>query len=191
MTHSERIKIAQELHDGIAQDLVALSYALDLLLAAPDTPGNTRIEIRNILFKVSTIIDSVRAEIFNLRAADLTSLEQSLQALLGEMHSSIELKISEKDCALSDQVQHELLAISRELLRNTVKHSGASVIEICISQSENGLEYTYRDNGKGMNTSNSEGFGIRGIQERCSAINGALTMSSTPMGINYSITLPS
>ena len=106
MTHYERIKIAQELHDGIAQDLVALSYALDLLLAAPDTPGNTRIEIRNILFKVSTIIDSVRAEIFNLRAADLTSLEQSLQALLGEMHSSIELKISEKDCALSDQVQH-------------------------------------------------------------------------------------
>jgi signal transduction histidine kinase len=191
LTHSERIKIAQELHDGIAQDLVALSYALDLLLAAPDTPGNTRIEIRNILFKVSTIIDSVRSEIFNLRAADLTSLEQSLQALLGEMHSSIELKISEKDCALSDQVQHELLAISRELLRNTVKHSGASVIEIHIEKSETGVNYTYSDDGSGMNPSTTFGLGLHGIQERSSSIGGELVMTNTPAGITYSIAIPS
>ena len=191
MTQRERIKIAQELHDGIAQDLVGLSYSLDLLLAAPETPSLTRIELRTILFKVSTLIESVRAEIFNLRAQELLSFEQSLRALLLELKSTVELKITRQDCVIAAHTEEELLAISRELLRNSLKHSGASVIEICISQSENGLQYFYRDNGKGMNTSNSEGFGIRGIQERCSAINGALTMSSTPMGINYSITLPS
>jgi signal transduction histidine kinase len=191
VTQRERIKIAQELHDGIAQDLVGLSYSLDLLLAAPETPSLTRIELRTILFKVSTLIESVRAEIFNLRAQELLSFEQSLRALLLELKSTVELKIARQDCVIAAHTEEELLAISRELLRNSLKHSGASVIEICISQSENGLEYTYRDNGKGMNTSKSEGFGIRGIQERCSAINGALIMSSTPMGINYSITLPS
>jgi signal transduction histidine kinase len=191
LTHSERIKIAQELHDGIAQDLVALSYALDLMLAAPDTPSNTRIEIRNILFKVSTLISSVRADIFNLRAPELSSLEQSLQALLLEMHSTIDLNISEKDCALSVHVQDELLAISRELLRNTVKHSGASVIEIHVEKSENGVRYTYSDNGGGMSSSTTFGLGLQGIQERCSSIGGELVMANTPSGITFSIAIAS
>ena len=191
MTQRERIKIAQELHDGIAQDLVGLSYSLDLLLAAPDTSSVTRIELRTILFKVSTLIESVRAEIFNLRAQELISFEQSLRALLLELKSSVELKIMREDCVLSTHTEEELLAISRELLRNSIKHSGASVIEISIAQSENGNLYTYRDNGKGMSKTKPVGFGIRGVQERCSSINGTLIMSSTTLGTNFSITLPS
>jgi signal transduction histidine kinase len=191
VTQRERIKIAQELHDGIAQDLVGLSYSLDLLLGAPDTPSATRIELRTILFKVSTLIESVRAEIFNLRAQELISFERSLRSLLLELNSSIELKIMREDCVLPAHTEEELLAISRELLRNSVKHSGASVIEISISKSENDIQYTYRDNGKGMNNTKSVGFGIRGIQERCSSIDGTLTMSSTSRGIDYFIAIPS
>lgn len=191
MTQRERIKIAQELHDGIAQDLVGLSYSLDLLLGAPDTPSATRIELRTILFKVSTLIESVRAEIFNLRAQELISFEHSLRSLLLELNSSIELKIMREGCVLPGHTEEELLAISRELLRNSVKHSGASVIEISISKSENDIQYTYRDNGKGMNNTKSVGFGIRGIQERCSSIDGTLTMSSTSRGIYYFIAIPS
>lgn len=191
MTQRERIKIAQELHDGIAQDLVGLSYSLDLLLGAPDTPSATRIELRTILFKLSTLIESVRAEIFNLRAQELISFEHSLRSLLLELNSSIELKIMREDCVLPAHTEEELLAISRELLRNSVKHSGASVIEISISKSENDIQYTYRDNGKGMNNTKSVGFGIRGIQERCSSIDGTLTMSSTSRGIDYFIAIPS
>lgn len=191
MTQRERIKIAQELHDGIAQDLVGLSYSLDLLLAAPDTPSVTRIELRTILFKVSTLIESVRSEIFNLRAQELISFEYSLRSLLLELKSDVELKIVRDDHVLSSQTEEELLAISRELLRNSIKHSGASVIEISISKSENDIQYTYRDNGKGMNNTKSVGFGIRGIQERCSSIDGTLTMSSTSQGIDYFIAIPS
>jgi signal transduction histidine kinase len=191
VTQRERIKIAQELHDGIAQDLVGLSYSLDLLLGAPDTPSATRIELRTILFKVSTLIESVRAEIFNLRAQELISFEHSLRSLLLELNSSIELKIMREGCVLPGHTEEELLAISRELLRNSVKHSGASVIEISISKSENDIQYTYRDNGKGMNNTKSVGFGIRGIQERCSSIDGTLTMSSTSRGIYYFIAIPS
>ena len=191
MTQRERIKIAQELHDGIAQDLVGLSYSLDLLLAAPDTPSVTRIELRTILFKVSTLIESVRSEIFNLRAQELISFEYSLRSLLLELKSDVELKIVRDDCVLSSQIEEELLAISRELLRNSIKHSGASVIEISIEKSDTGINYTYRDNGKGMNENQRKGFGILGIQERCASIDGTLTMSSTSLGIDYFIAIPS
>ena len=191
MTQRERIKIAQELHDGIAQDLVGLSYSLDLLLAAPDTPSVTRIELRTILFKVSTLIESVRSEIFNLRAQELISFEYSLRSLLLELKSDVELKIVRDDCVLSSHIEEELLAISRELLRNSIKHSGASVIEIFIEKSDTGMNYTYRDNGKGMNENQRKGFGILGIQERCASIDGTLTMSSTSLGIDYFIAIPS
>ena len=191
MTQRERIKIAQELHDGIAQDLVGLSYSLDLLLAAPDTPSVTRIELRTILFKVSTLIESVRSEIFNLRAQELISFEYSLRSLLLELKSDVELKIVRDDHVLSSQTEEELLAISRELLRNSIKHSGASVIEISIEKSDTGMNYTYRDNGKGMNENQRKGFGILGIQERCASIDGTLTMSSTSLGIDYHIAIPS
>jgi len=191
VTQRERIKIAQELHDGIAQDLVGLSYSLDLLLAAPDTPSVTRIELRTILFKVSTLIESVRSEIFNLRAQELISFEYSLRSLLLELKSDVELKIVRDDHVLSSQTEEELLAISRELLRNSIKHSGASVIEISIEKSDTGMHYTYRDNGKGMNENQRKGFGILGIQERCASIDGTLTMSSTSLGIDYFIAIPS
>lgn len=191
MTQRERIKIAQELHDGIAQDLIGLSYSLDLLLADPDTPSATRIKLRTILFKVSTLIESVRAEIFNLRAQELISFEHSLRSLLLEMNSTIELQIERDDSVISAHVEEELLAISRELLRNSLKHSGASVIEISMGKSENGMNYRYHDNGKGMSKSKSVSFGLRGIQERCSSINGTLTLSSTTLGTNFEISIPS
>ena len=82
MTQTERVKIAQELHDGIAQDLVALSYSLDLLLAEADTPAGTRVELRNLIFSVSAMIAKVREEIFNLRSANFATLESSLRTLL-------------------------------------------------------------------------------------------------------------
>ena len=50
-------------------------------------------------------------------------------------------------------------------------------------------EVTY--NGKGMNENQRKGFGILGIQERCASIDGTLTMSSTSLGIDYHISIPS
>ncbi len=191
MTLSERVKIAQELHDGIAQDLVALSYSLDLLLAESDTPAQTRIELRKMVFSVATMIEKVRTEIFNLRTGSPATLENSLRALLAESNSSAELRINQDDSDFSEEVRKELLAISRELLRNALKHSGASVIEISIEKSENGRTYTFKDNGSGIENLNAAGYGIRGIQERCLSIESELSVSSNELGTCYSIAIPS
>ena len=191
MTQPERIKIAQELHDGIAQDLVALSYSLDLLLAEADTPASTRIELRNLIFSVSAMITKVRGEIFNLRATHSETLESSLRDMLAESQSVIELKLNLEDCNFSDNVETQILAISRELLRNSIKHSGASVIEISIEKSETRSTYSFRDNGKGIDPLIPSGFGTRGIQERCTSMESELTVASNDSGTNYLISIPS
>lgn len=190
MTQPERIKIAQELHDGIAQDLVALSYSLDLLLADADTPASTRVELRNLIFTVSAMIERVRKEMFNLRTSHSGTLESSLRSLLAESKSSIELRLTEDNFIFTESVAEQILAISRELLRNSIKHSGASVIEITIEKSENGSTYSYRDNGKGIDPLIASGFGTRGIQERCLSIESELTVASDNLGTNYFISIP-
>ena len=191
MTQPERIKIAQELHDGIAQELVALSYSLDLLLAAADTPAATRVELRNLIFSVSGMIARVREEIFNLRSDNSGSLESSLRTLLADSHSAVELKLELENCKHSEVIEEQVLAISRELLRNSIKHSGASVIEITIEKSENGSTYSYRDNGKGIDPLTPSGYGTRGIKERCTSIESELTVTSNELGTNYFISIPS
>lgn len=191
MTQTERIKIAQELHDGIAQDLVALSYSLDLLLAAADTSATTRIELRNLIFSVSGMIARVRDEIFNLRSDNSGSLESSLRTLIADSHSAVELKLELENCKHSEVIEEQILAISRELLRNSIKHSGASVIEITIQKSQNGSTYSYRDNGKGIDPLTPSGYGTRGIKERCTSIESELTVTSNELGTNYFISIPS
>jgi signal transduction histidine kinase len=191
LTQPERVKIAQELHDGIAQDLVALSYSLDNLLAQADTPAGTRVELRNLIFSVSAMIAKIREEIFNLRSANPGTLESSLRSLLAESHSAIELRIALEDCKHSQVIEKQILAISRELLRNSIKHSGASVIEITIEKSENGSTYSYRDNGKGIDPLTPAGFGTRGIKERCISIESELTVKSNELGTKYLISIPS
>jgi len=190
LTHSERIRIAQELHDGIAQDLVALSYSLDLLLAQSETPNPTRVELRTLIFSVSSMIEKVRTEIYELRREPIETFENSLRAVLADVRSSIELHVDRADCVLNHDVEREILAISAELLRNTVKHSGASVIEISIAKRENGFMYSYKDNGKGLDPHQSLGYGLRGIQERCSSIESELTMTSNELGTHFVIAIP-
>ena len=57
-----RIAIAQEIHDGIAQDLIALGYQIDLVLAQPHTPSSVRHEMSTIRHDLSDLIIKVGAK---------------------------------------------------------------------------------------------------------------------------------
>jgi signal transduction histidine kinase len=56
----ERLTVARELHDGIAQDLVGISYSLDLLLAETSVDTRARRQIRQTRLEVDSLIAKVR-----------------------------------------------------------------------------------------------------------------------------------
>ena len=114
MSVNERVRLAQELHDGIAQDLVGLGYSIDSLVGAPDTPNDIRAELRSLRFAMSDLVEKVRDEIFALRS--------SKEILPGQ---------NETD------VQYELQRIFAELLRNIQEHSQAT--SITLSLHDNGV----------------------------------------------------
>lgn len=114
MSVNERVRLAQELHDGIAQDLVGLGYSLDSLVGAPDTPNDIRAELRSLRFAMSDLVEKVRDEIFALRS--------SKEILPGQYETD---------------VQYELQRIFAELLRNIQEHSRAT--SITLSLHDNGV----------------------------------------------------
>ena len=108
-----RVALAQELHDGIAQDLVGLGFSIDSLISTSHDQI-AKESLRQLRFLVTELIDKVRLEIHQLRTAtDLIS------------------KTEEKDFS------YELLRVLSEILRNVQEHAHASHLSIQIT--DNGI----------------------------------------------------
>ena len=114
MSLTQRVKLAQELHDGIAQDLVGLGYAADSLIAQ-ESDETKRHSLRAMRFDINTLIERVRIEILELRAS---SIKQEPLNSTDDLHSNLD-------------------RIFNEVLNNAIKHSRGSTVEISIK--DNGV----------------------------------------------------
>jgi len=111
--NERRVALAQELHDGIAQDLVGLGFSIDSLISTSHDQI-AKESLRQLRFSVTELIDKVRLEIHQLRTAtDLIS------------------RTEEKDFS------YELLRVLSEILRNVQEHAHASHLSIQIT--DNGI----------------------------------------------------
>ena len=189
MITPQRLALARELHDGVAQDLVALGYELDLLLASADTQAPLRKGIRSLRFQVDDLISKVRREMYQLREPSLESVQEKLADVAIKICGSqlSRLEIAEFD--IDPVIGIEITAIATELMRNSVRHSRASEIEIHLSQVENHTYLEVRDNGKGGATLQSSRLGLIGIKERTEQLGGAFSCVSTSSGTRVAITL--
>jgi len=185
MAQSTRIEIAQEIHDGIAQDLVALGYQLDAVLAAPLTPADTRHDLRTIRFSISDLIEKVRLEIFNLRSS--ADFQSQMRALVLEISPTI--SVSGLDVQMSTEQESTLLRVVPELLRNAHTHSGASDISLSIQSHENQIMVKVSDNGCGGAIAAPGHFGILGCIERVESSGGSIHFDSGEEGTTVTITL--
>jgi signal transduction histidine kinase len=108
-----RVILAQELHDGIAQDLVGLGFSIDSLISSSQDL-QAKESLRQLRFAITELIDKVRLEIHQLRtSADLVSESQVMD------------------------VNYELLRVFSEILRNVSDHAHASRLTIQIT--DNGI----------------------------------------------------
>jgi len=111
--NNERVALAQELHDGIAQDLVALGYSIDAIISTTESK-DSKSSLRDLRFTVTDLIEKLRTEIHALRNGD-ELIDSSIDA----------------------DVTHELQRIFTEIIRNVQEHSEASSLDIVIS--DNGI----------------------------------------------------
>ena len=192
MSNSARIELARDLHDGIAQDLVALGYELDLLLGATESTVESRREIRGLRFKVDDLISKVRREMYALRDLKVTSFQDELKELIAEICGDLEVTQTISQFSIPSSYQSELMAIATELLRNARVHSGASHIEVLLKGVENRTYLEVSDNGVGgaqVNTSGLVRLGLVGVKERVEQLHGQMQIISSENGTCIKVVL--
>ena len=177
-TTPERLRIARELHDGIAQDLVGLGYSLDLILADPEVGSASRAALRKSRLDIDELIYKVRREILELRRDNEPRFDISLAALINEICGELELSLQLEEVSLDHDAAHELLLISREILRNVAAHARATHLEIKLFHINNRLFVEFFDNGIGGADMSTDRWGLIGITERVKAIGGEITLKS-------------
>ena len=192
MSNPARLELARDLHDGIAQDLVALGYELDLLLGASESTVESRREIRVLRFKVDDLISKVRREMYALRDPQVTTFQDALSQLIHEICGDLQVTASISHFSIPNSYQTELKAIATELLRNAKFHSRASHIEVLLRGVENRTYLEVSDNGVGgaqVNTSGLGRLGLVGVKERVEQLHGQLEIISTENGTRIKVVL--
>ena len=174
-------QLARQIHDGIAQDLVALGYSLDQSLGAPELPASTRAELRTLRFAVTDLIEKVRREILNLRNSSPDLREQAI-AICGDRLGVFDLTIP---------LDRALNPIVIELLRNASEHSGASVINLRTRQDQTFTVIEVSDNGIGGVEMKTDRFGLVGIAEAVAELSGLIEFSDLAPGLLIRVSIPS
>ncbi len=167
---AERARIARELHDGIAQDLVAIGYALDSEIGRFDTNPSSRQALRSIREQITAVNATVRDEIFRLRSARSPSAQRNLEASL----ASLEINFLVNGELSDDQVGAELGKVLLELVRNALAHGGATSVAIDITSSF----LHFENDGVNMAARSDSRFGLVGISERLAGIGWELTTTT-------------
>ena len=69
----------------------------------------------------------------------------------------------------------------QEALTNAVKHAAARIVEVDVSDGDDHVSISVRDDGQGFDPSErSAGFGLLGMRERLALVRGTLTIESPP-----------
>lgn len=201
----ERGRLAQEIHDTLAQGLTAISLQLDLADSyLPDKPEKASRNVQRALDLTRENLNQARRSVMDLRAADVhqMSLPDAIAQLLkrlGDDNNIVFEFINDRLITrLSARVEVGLYRILEEALENARRHSNARTVRVDIEADGKTVAVDVEDDGDGFDPGQlakreggEQGFGLLGIRERARLLGGSLTISSTPgVGTSLRVVVP-
>ena len=162
---STRTELARDLHDSLAQELVAIGFSLDLLIA--DLPNKYRNRARNIRFQVTEATQLVRKELFSLRQN-----EGEYQSKLANQAGHLALNVNGDLSTLS----REAKKVIDELVRNAAVHSKGRNVELTVKED--------------VIVVSDDGQGLFGVGELVESLGGKMTVFTGASGTKVEIRMP-
>jgi len=183
---SERRRIAGDLHDEVGAMLsTAKLYASSITLHKEHTElSNKIVEILDLatqnLRNISHNITPQNLEKFGLISALTENFAKINESKLLQIDFTYNL-----DKRLSLEQEMGLYRIIQELLNNTLKHSGATKVEISLEFRPQKLIFSYNDDGKGvdlnlMTMDHKKGLGLHSITSRAEVLQSKINFVSAP-----------
>ena len=202
---SERRRLAGDIHDGISQRLVGLTYRLDAAARAVDAgeQASAAEQLEKARDLVDLTLGEARSAISGLRPPVLDDL--GLAGGLASLAAStpeVDLELALDDRRLPEHIEVALYRIAQEGIQNVVKHSRALVASVTFAVRDGVARLEIADNGVGFDTSRdvgpvagaelpSSGYGMLSMAERAELVGGTLEVRSRPgTGTTVAVVVP-
>ncbi len=196
----ERKKIANELHDDLAQLLVVCKMRLSMIRGGSESDKAHIEKLDDFLAQALTYTRTFISELSPMVLHD-GGLVAGLNLLVSKMAKNglnVVIQATEDELKLSEEVLIAGFQGTRELLFNVLKHSGVTKAVIRVETDGKFVYIHVIDEGKGFDVASrglyptSEGgFGLFNIKERLMLLGGSFELdSSADEGTRATLTLP-
>ncbi|MED1065790.1 sensor histidine kinase [Bacillus paralicheniformis] len=186
----ERVRIARDLHDTLGHTLSLLTLKSQLVQRTiASDPERARKEAREMETTSRAALKQVRELVSDMKTATIAEELIHIQQILRAADITFEYMGGSDFSNISPVTQNIVSMGIREAATNIVKHSRATHCTISISQTDDKISITIKDDGMGMDQQTPFGNGLRGMKERLALIDGALDVS-THNGTVLNITVP-
>ena len=195
----ERRRLAGDIHDGISQRLVTLSYRLDAAARAFNDPAAVAEQLSKARELVDLTMQEARAAISGLRPPVLDDLGLAGGlASLARSIPQINIEVDLVDERLPDHIELALYRIAQECLQNVVKHANAKRARLTFMVNNDTARLEIADDGIGFDTfehplgsDEMGGYGLLSMAERAEIVGGRLNIRSRPgSGTIVTATIP-
>lgn len=182
----ERQRLAQDMHDSLAQLLFAADLSLTVAAQHPEPAGRQRAaddaaeSVRAALAELRSLVEVMRPA--DLSAGLRTALQRLARRTRGSLRVHLELPDEEPDAELAEA----LYRIAQEAVHNSLRHGGASSLWLRLERSGDRLRLVVDDDGVGFGPHPEErlgsGFGLAGMRDRALRVGGTVTFGDRPQG---------
>lgn len=193
----ERNRMAQELHDTLAQGFTAIKFQMDAAEAAlqSEQEGAFSHIVRAREIAQQSLLEA-RRSIQALRSPLIegSNLSEALQRLAHLSSDGIPVQFIEAGTTrpLPAEVENDLYRIAQEALTNALRHASPHHVLLELIYQEDAVRLRIQDDGQGFDLqAQRHGFGVTGMQERAHRLDTELTIQSAlEQGTTITIRVP-
>lgn len=181
-----QLKISQRIHDTVANGLYRIMSEIEHKESVDKEPLLDKIEV---LYERSRDISYEPVEKEKNTALQISQLLTSFAT----PDTKISVVGNNEDLwqGIPSMIVKELEQVLQELMVNMKKHSGAHHVVLQFSKSNNHLDISYKDDGKGFPANFSKGNGLKSTGNRINRIGGKITFAEeTATGADIKILIP-
>ncbi len=186
----ERARLARDLHDSVKQQIFALAMKISAALALLDQRKELALshlqDAETLAYQAQQELTTLIRELRPLALQDNKGLAVALQEYATtwsrQQDITIDVQVPATLRTLPAALEEALLRVTQEALSNIVRHSQASYVQLKLADTEQQIELTIADNGRGFDStgSNESGVGLHSMQERMEELGGTLLIESQP-----------
>jgi len=173
-TLGERSRIAREIHDNVGHLLTRSILQIKALTVVHKGDEQLTGELEEVGDTLDTAFETVRKSVHDLYE-ESSSLETQLLAL-AQKEDSLDVKVEYRCMDIPSKLTISILAIVREALSNTQRHSDATAVRISVVEFPGLYQLIVHDNGSvepyEVLKATNDGIGLTSMEERARALGG-------------------